>query len=64
MSRCERPIGDGVAHEDAEWQYRVKGRPHYYSPKKEEYAHIKFDLDAGRALSVEGKSCDFITNCP
>ncbi|KAK0510733.1 hypothetical protein JMJ35_007165 [Cladonia borealis] len=24
----------------------VKGRPHYYSPKKEEYAHIKFDLDA------------------
>ena len=28
---------------------RVKGRPHYYSPKKEEYAHIRFDLDAGRA---------------
>ncbi|KAH0562251.1 hypothetical protein GP486_003047 [Trichoglossum hirsutum] len=25
----------------------VKGRPHYYSSKKEEYAHIKFDLDAG-----------------
>lgn len=25
----------------------VKGRPHYYSYKKEEYAHIKFDLDAG-----------------
>lgn len=24
----------------------VKGRPHYYSTKKEEYAHIKFDLDA------------------
>ncbi|KAA6413139.1 MAG: signal peptidase subunit [Lasallia pustulata] len=24
----------------------VKGRPHYYSNKKEEYAHIKFDLDA------------------
>ncbi|KAL9114801.1 MAG: hypothetical protein Q9187_007416 [Circinaria calcarea] len=24
----------------------VKGRPHYYSPKKEEYAHIRFDLDA------------------
>ncbi|MCJ1265988.1 hypothetical protein MMC22_005870 [Lobaria immixta] len=24
----------------------VKGRPHYYSSKKEEYAHIKFDLDA------------------
>ncbi|KAH7396159.1 signal peptidase subunit-domain-containing protein [Pyrenochaeta sp. MPI-SDFR-AT-0127] len=23
----------------------VKGRPHYYSYKKEEYAHIKFDLD-------------------
>ncbi|KAL2354775.1 signal peptidase subunit-domain-containing protein [Cryomyces antarcticus] len=24
----------------------VKGRPHYYSTKKEEYAHVKFDLDA------------------
>ncbi|KAI9697508.1 MAG: hypothetical protein M1820_007774 [Bogoriella megaspora] len=24
----------------------VKGRPHYYSTKKEEYAHIKFELDA------------------
>ncbi|KAF1941039.1 signal peptidase 22 kDa subunit [Clathrospora elynae] len=23
----------------------VKGRPHYYSPKREEYAHIRFDLD-------------------
>ena len=25
----------------------VKGRPHYYSPKREEYAHVRFDLDAG-----------------
>jgi signal peptidase complex subunit 3 len=25
----------------------VKGRPHYYSTKKEEYAHVRFDLDAG-----------------
>ncbi|KAH9875927.1 hypothetical protein IAQ61_003392 [Plenodomus lingam] len=24
----------------------VKGRPHYYSRKKEEYAHVRFDLDA------------------
>ncbi|KAL8720820.1 MAG: hypothetical protein Q9225_002374 [Loekoesia sp. 1 TL-2023] len=24
----------------------VKGRPHYHSTKKEEYAHIKFDLNA------------------
>lgn len=24
----------------------VKGRPHYYSTKREEYAHIRFDLDA------------------
>jgi Signal peptidase subunit len=24
----------------------VRGRPHYYSPKREEYAHIRFDLDA------------------
>jgi hypothetical protein len=29
----------------------VKGRPHYYSYKKEEYAHVKFDLDAGTTLS-------------
>ncbi|KAL8726033.1 MAG: hypothetical protein Q9166_006978 [cf. Caloplaca sp. 2 TL-2023] len=33
-----------VAHSD--FYSRVKGRPHYHSPKKEEYAHIKFDLDA------------------
>lgn len=26
--------------------YSVKGRPHYYSTKKEEYAIIKFSLDA------------------
>lgn len=26
--------------------YRVRGRPHYYSSKKEEYAIIKFSLDA------------------
>jgi signal peptidase complex subunit 3 len=25
----------------------VKGRPHYYSYKKEEYAHVRFDLDTG-----------------
>ncbi|EMC94239.1 hypothetical protein BAUCODRAFT_124956 [Baudoinia panamericana UAMH 10762] len=24
----------------------VKGRPHYYSTKREEFAHVKFDLDA------------------
>lgn len=29
---------------------RVKGRPHYYSTKREEYAHVKFDLDAGKTL--------------
>jgi signal peptidase complex subunit 3 len=28
----------------------VKGRPHYYSSKREEYAHVKFDLDAGTSL--------------
>lgn len=25
---------------------RVKGRPHYYSTKREEYAQLRFDLDA------------------
>jgi hypothetical protein len=29
----------------------VRGRPHYYSPKREEYAHVKFDLDAGMSLT-------------
>jgi signal peptidase complex subunit 3 len=29
----------------------VKGRPHYYSYKKEEYAHVRFDLDAGTFCS-------------
>jgi signal peptidase complex subunit 3 len=28
------------------FSHRVKGRPHYYSPKKEEYAIIKFSLSA------------------
>jgi len=27
--------------------HSVKGRPHYYSTTKEEYAHIRFDLEAG-----------------
>jgi signal peptidase complex subunit 3 len=31
--------GDGAKN-------RVKGRPHYYSTKKEEYAIIRFSLDA------------------
>ena len=30
----------------------VKGRPNYYSAKREEYAHIKFDLDAGKPLNL------------
>ena len=32
--------------------FSVKGRPNYYSTKKEEYAHIKFDLDAGTCYPV------------
>jgi hypothetical protein len=41
------------------FRYSVKGRPHYYSSKKEEYAHIKFDLDAGEkslAVLLRGKA--------
>jgi hypothetical protein len=34
----------------------VKGRPHYYSYKKEEYAHIKFDLDAGTLIPLQSRS--------
>jgi hypothetical protein len=30
----------------------VKGRPHYYSYKKEEYANVRFDLDAGTFLPI------------
>jgi hypothetical protein len=29
-----------------------KGRPHYYSYKKEEYAHIQFDLDTGKQFAM------------
>lgn len=28
------------------WANRTKGRPHYYSTKREEYAQLRFDLDA------------------
>ena len=40
----------------------VKGRPHYYSLKKEEYAHIKFDLDAGRSPSLCFKPLGHLEN--
>ena len=44
-----------AAREIKAWEMRltdkqrnsVKGRPHYYSQRKEEYAHVKFDLDVG-----------------
>ena len=36
--------------------YSVKGRPHYYSTKREEYAHIKFDLDAGSPPSLSHRA--------
>jgi signal peptidase complex subunit 3 len=28
----------------------AKGRPHYYSTRREEYAHVKFTLDMGMSL--------------
>jgi len=40
-----------VGKKDADTLTRsVKGRPHYYSTKREEYAHVKFDLDAGNIV--------------
>ena len=33
-------------------EYSVKGRPHYYSHKREEYAQIVFDLDAGTPIHI------------
>ena len=39
----------------------VKGRPHYYSPKKEEYAHIRFDLDAGLSAPAGLTTNEFLT---
>jgi hypothetical protein len=36
----------------------VKGRPHYYSTKREEYAHVKFDLDAGTCSQHSSNQCD------
>ena len=41
----------------ADGGYRVRGRPHYYSYKKEEYAHIKFDLDAGMQGRTRQRAC-------
>lgn len=39
---------DGDDDDAGDYGYiRIKGRPHYYSAKREEYAQIKFDLDAG-----------------
>lgn len=45
MSRCMFPHHSVVRREAN--SSRRRGRPHYYSYKKEEYAHINFDLDAG-----------------
>jgi hypothetical protein len=38
----------------------VRGRPHYYSTKKAEYAHIRFDLDAGASLFLPSSSFLFL----
>lgn len=40
----------------------VKGRPHYYSTKREEYAHVKFDLDAGMLATQQSKSISHSAN--
>ena len=32
--------------------FRVKGRPHYYASRREEYAQVKFDLDAGTFINM------------
>jgi hypothetical protein len=32
---------------DTDQDNRAKGRPHYYSTRREEYAHIRFNLDMG-----------------
>ncbi len=56
MYRCKLLTHSSTAYESIDDCHRVKGRPHYYSPKKEEYAHIKFDLDAGGLLPFEGNN--------
>ena len=45
MYKCEYIISKILANSNDD--ISVKGRPHYYSTKREEYAHVKFDLDAG-----------------
>ncbi len=35
-----------MAFSDHLWSSSVRGRPHYYSKKKEEYAVVRFNLDA------------------
>jgi hypothetical protein len=37
----------GALEKFTDHAYRAKGRAHYYSTKKEEYAHVRFDLDTG-----------------
>lgn len=37
---------------------RIKGRPHYYATKKEEYAQIRFDLDAGTSSPQQNSNND------
>lgn len=41
----------------------VRGRPHYYSYKKEEYAHIKFDLDTGTFACLNLSNSTSICSC-
>lgn len=43
----------------------VKGRPHYYSTKREEYAHVKFDLDAGMYSknTIKAHAIDVLLEC-
>lgn len=47
MCRCMSHIRYYLIMGWANLMDRVKGRPHYYSSKKEEFAGVRFDLDAG-----------------
>jgi signal peptidase complex subunit 3 len=46
MSKCLSPVSNPPLKTSKLTLRRVRGRPHYYSSKKEEYAVIKFSLSA------------------
>ena len=52
MCKCTLPNLHSILEYKLITSHSVKGRPHYYSTKREEYAHVKFDLDTGTQFNI------------